>query len=264
MPRLRRYASLPPAHPQRPELREQLILAFLPVVEHLARRHGSERVARDDLVQIGTIGLINAIDRWDPERAEGDFLGYLVPCVRGEMLRYFRDHTWSTRVPRRLKDLTLAINRATGPLSQQLGRAPRASELARHLDIDRDEVLAALEARSGYLPSSLDAASSETGTPLAERIGELDKELDHVEYRHALRALLSQLPERERTIIMLRFFGEMTQTQIAQLLGVSQMQISRLLSRTLEWLRTSLLDDNPPPKDTLSRAPCRNSVTARR
>jgi RNA polymerase sigma-B factor len=256
VPRLRYYASLPPAHPRRSGVREELILAFLPVVEHLARRHATGNPAEhEELVQVGTIGLINAIDRWDPERARGNALGYLIPCVRGEILRYFRDHTWSTRVPRRLKDLSVAIKHATEPLSQQLGHAPRASELAEYLGADREEIVDALEAQANYHATPLDAVAPDSGIPLAERIGELDKELDHVEYHQSLRPLLDQLPERERTILMLRFFGEMTQTQIGQHVGISQMHVSRVLSKTLEWLRASLLDDQLPQPRTPRRQP---------
>jgi RNA polymerase sigma factor (sigma-70 family) len=119
MPKLREFAALASTDPQRGMLREELILAFLPVVEHLARRHASSHASVEELTQVGTVALITAIDRWDPGLARGEFLGYLIPCVRGEMLRWFRDRTWSTRVPRRLKDLTVAIGRASGPLSQE-------------------------------------------------------------------------------------------------------------------------------------------------
>jgi RNA polymerase sigma-B factor len=149
------------------------------------------------------------------------------------------------RVPRRLKDLTVAIRQVTGPLSQQLGRAPRPSELAAHLDVPLDEVIEALDAETNQHSGSLDAVLGEddADNPIANRLGGLDRALDLVEYRHALRPLLDRLPERERTILLLRFFGEMTQTQIAERVGISQMHVSRLLTRTLRWLRTELLDD---------------------
>ncbi|MCE0763830.1 SigB/SigF/SigG family RNA polymerase sigma factor [Pseudonocardia kujensis] len=249
MPRLYAYAELDPADPRRGALRDELVLGFLPVARHLAKKHGRGYPGGlDDLVQVATVGLIAAIDRWDPERAQGEFLGYLIPCVRGEILRYFRDRTWSMRVPRRLKELGVAIRRATGPLSQQLGRAPKPSELAAHLGAGVEEVIEALDAQANQSAGSLDAvAGDEEGdTPLADRLGELDRELDLVEYRDALRPLLDRLPERERTILMLRFFGEMTQTQIAERVGISQMHVSRLLSRTLAELRRGLLDDRPP------------------
>jgi RNA polymerase sigma-B factor len=248
MPKLRRFATLHAADPRRRALREELILAFVPVVEHLARRHASPMIAPvEELTQIGTVALITALDRWDPELARGEFLGYLIPCVRGEMLRWFRDRTWSMRVPRRLKDLGGAIGRATGPLSQELGRAPRPSELAAHIGVGVEEVIEALDAQAGHHAGTLDAVDPRTGTPMIERVGDLDGALEQVEYRHVLRPLLDALPDRERTIVVLRFFGEMTQTQIAEHVGVSQMHVSRLLSRTLTRLRTQLVD--PAPTD---------------
>lgn len=246
MPTLHRYASLPADHPDRARLREQLALGFLPVVRHVAARHARGYPGGlEDLVQVGTVGLLSALDRWDPELARGEFLGYLIPCVRGEILRYFRDRTWTMRVPRRLKDLTVAIRQVTGPLSQQLGRAPRPSELAAHLDVPVDEVIEALDAEANQHSGSLDAVLGEddADNPITKRLGALDRALDLVEYRHALRPLLDRLPERERTILLLRFFGELTQTQIAERIGISQMHVSRLLARTLRWLRDELLDE---------------------
>ncbi len=243
MPKLRRLAALPPADPRRRVLREELILAFVPVVEHLARRHAHPVVASvEELTQVGTVGLITAIDRWDPELARGEFLGYLIPCVRGEMLRWFRDRTWSMRVPRRLKDLSAAIGRASGPLAQELGRAPRPSELAAHLGAGVEEVIHALDAQANHHAGTLDAVDPRSGIPLVERMGNLDEALEQFEYRHVLRPLLQGLPDRERTIVILRFFGELTQTQIAQQVGISQMHVSRLLSRTLTQLRAQLVE----------------------
>ncbi|GAY08032.1 sigma-70 family RNA polymerase sigma factor [Pseudonocardia sp. N23] len=247
MPLLRRYAGLPDDHPERDGIRSELVLAFLPVVEHLARRHGNGyRVASyDDLVQTGTVGLITAIDRWDPERAKGEFLGYLIPCVRGEILRYFRDRTWSMRVPRRLKDLGVSIAKATGPLTQKLGRAPRPSELAAHLDVDREEIIDALAATADRHSAPLypvdDDGSGE------ERIGSVERAYERVEYELALRPLIDELPERERRILRLRFFEDQSQSRIAEQVGVSQMHVSRLLARTLATLREGLTADTPPP-----------------
>jgi RNA polymerase sigma factor (sigma-70 family) len=141
MPKLREFATPASTDPRRGVLREELILAFLPVVEHLARRHAGGHGSVEELTQVGVVGLITAIDRWDPGLACGEFLGYLIPCVHGEMLRWFRDRTWSTRVPRRMKDLSVAIGRASGPLSQELGRAPRPSELAGYLRAPVEEVI---------------------------------------------------------------------------------------------------------------------------
>ncbi|WP_181780585.1 SigB/SigF/SigG family RNA polymerase sigma factor [Pseudonocardia pini] len=241
MPRLERFAALAEDDPERAELRSSLIVEFLPVVHHLAQRHGrGYRAGIEDLVQVGTVGLINALDRWDPVQARGDFLGYLIPCVRGEILRYFRDRTWSMRVPRRLKDLSVAITRATGPLSHELGRAPRPSELAAHLGVDREEVLEALAAKANQHAGSLTAVDDESDRPLADTLGSRDRGLDKVEYRESLRPLIERLPHRERRILMLRFFDDRTQTQIAEEIGISQMHVSRLLARTLAELRQGL------------------------
>ncbi len=242
-PQLRRMAALPAHDPERARLRNDAVVTLLPVVRNLAGRHSAANPAtREELVQVGTVGLITAIDRWDPELSPGGVLGYVVPCVRGEMLRHFRDRTWAVRVSRRLKDLSVSINQALGPLSQALGRPPRPSELAAQLGVGVDEVVEALAAQDSRHASSLDALlDPETGH--GDRFGSPDAHLDHVEDLHALRPLISGLPERERTILLLRFFGNCTQTQIADRLGISQMHVSRLLARTLRQLRTAMLDD---------------------
>ena len=238
MTRLREFARLPGGDPRRQVLREELILAFLPVVKNLAHRHANgNTVSVEEMTQVGTVGLITAIDRWDPELARGEFLGYLIPCVRGEMLRWFRDRSWSLRVPRGIKDLSVQIGRVSEPLSQELGRAPRPSELAARLGVGVGEIVEALDARAGYQASALDAVDPQTGVALVERLGGLDEELAKLEQRHTLGPLLDTLSERDRTVVVLRFFGEMTQTEIAQRLGISQMHVSRLLTRSLENLR---------------------------
>jgi RNA polymerase sigma-B factor len=245
MPRLRRFAALPEGSPERARLRSELVVAFLPVVRNLARRHGAGyRGGQEDLVQVGTVGLINAIDRWDPERAQGEFLGFLIPSVRGEMLRYFRDRTWSVRVPRRLKELSLEITRVTGPLSNRLGRAPKPSELAEHLKVDVGEIVEALNAKANQHSAPLEAVADDgSGPGVVDSLGDLDRNLEKVENREALRPLIAELPERERGILTLRFFGDRTQTQIAEHYGISQMHVSRLLSRTLARLREGLLEE---------------------
>jgi RNA polymerase sigma-B factor len=246
MPLLRRLVELPDGDPARAALRDEVILGFLPVVEHLAARHAAGNPGvRDDLVQAGTIGLISAVDHWDPERASGEFLGYLVPCVRGEILRWFRDRTWAVRVPRRLKEMGPALNRATNELGQQLGRAPRPSELAAHMRVPVEDVIEAIDAAANHHAERLDAPDPTTGSSLAERVGDLDAAMANVEDREQLRPVLDALPDRERTILVLRFFGEMSQTQIAAEVGISQMHVSRLLAKTLTRLRTALSDDLP-------------------
>ena len=245
MPRLRRFAALPEGSPERARLRSELIVAFLPVVRNLAKRHGAGyRGGQEDLVQVGTVGLINAIDRWDPDRAQGEFLGFLIPSVRGEMLRYFRDRTWSVRVPRRLKELSVEITRATGPLSHRLGRAPKPSELARHLGVDVGEIVEALTAKANQHTTPLESVTGdEPGTGVVDTLGDLDRNLEKVENREALRPLIAELPERERGILTMRFFGDRTQTQIAEHFGISQMHVSRLLARTLARLREGLTEE---------------------
>ena len=213
------------------------------MVQHIARRFAGRGEPVDDLEQAGTVGLLNAVDRFEPDRGI-DFLSYAVPTITGEVRRHFRDRTWSMRVPRRLKDLQSSINGAVGPLSQQLGRAPRPSEIAAHLGIATEEVVEGLDAQQAYRSSSLDELVSGADTALTETLGTADAELEKVEYRQTLAPLLDELPERERTILVLRFFGNMTQTQIADRVGISQMHVSRLLAQTVAILRRRMLADD--------------------
>jgi RNA polymerase sigma-B factor len=233
--------GLDPGHPRRALLREQLVAAHLPLAHNIARRFSHRGEPQDDLDQVATVGLIHAVDRFEPDRGS-DFLSFAIPTITGEIRRHFRDHAWSMRVPRRLKDLHVAIGTAMAELSQRHGRAPTASELAEHLDLPREEILEGLEAASAYRSSSLDSLldAADSNTTLADVIGAADAELDRVEFRTTLAPLLEKLTERERTILKLRFFAGMTQSQIAQQIGLSQMHVSRLLSRTLTRLRHEL------------------------
>jgi RNA polymerase sigma-B factor len=228
--------ALPEGHPDREVLRRKLVTGHLPVVQHIARRFANRGEPVDDLEQAGTVGLINAVDRFSPDRGV-DFLSYAVPTITGEVRRHFRDRTWSMRVPRRLKEMQSAINSAVGPLSQELGRAPKPSEIAARLGMPTEEVLEGLDAQQAYRGPSLDELVSGADTPLSDTLGVADAELDKVEYRQTLAPLLDELPARERTILVLRFFGNKTQTQIADEVGISQMHVSRLLARTLAQLR---------------------------
>jgi RNA polymerase sigma-B factor len=230
------FVDLPADHPDRAALRSKLVTGHLPVVRHIARRFANRGEPVDDLEQAGTIGLLGAVDRFDPAHGS-DFLSFAVPTITGEIRRHFRDRTWAMRVPRRLKDLQSTIAGAVGPLSQELGRAPRPSEIAARLGMDVDEVLEGIDAQQAYRNTSLDELVAGADTPLTDTLGSLDKELEKVEYRETLTPLLDELPERERTILLLRFFGNMTQTQIADRVGVSQMHVSRLLAQTLTLLR---------------------------
>jgi RNA polymerase sigma-B factor len=236
------YAALPEGSPGRAAVRSKLVTGYLPVVQHIARRFAGRGEPVDDLEQAGTVGLLNAVDRFEPERGI-DFLSYAVPTITGEIRRHFRDRTWSMRVPRRLKDLQSSINGAVGPLSQELGRAPRPSEIAARLGIPTEEVVEGLDAQQAYRSTSLDELTAGSDTALTDTLGSVDAELAKVEYRQTLAPLLDELPERERTILLLRFFGNLTQTQIADRVGISQMHVSRLLAQTVGQLRRRMTED---------------------
>ncbi|MDQ1512636.1 MAG: polymerase sigma-B factor [Microbacteriaceae bacterium] len=244
VPLLTKYASLEADDPRRDALRAELVTGYLPVAQHIARRFAGRGEPLDDLVQVATVGLINAVDRFSPERG-ADFFSFAVPTISGEIRRHFRDLGWSMRVPRRLKDLHVAINGAVSSLSQGLGRAPKPTEIAEHLGVPISDVLEGLEASEAYRSSSLDEMlSSEQGSAtVGELVGAADAELDRVDSRQALRPILAELDERERTIVLLRFFGNMTQTQIAEEVGISQMHVSRLLAQTLDRLRSRMDPD---------------------
>lgn len=242
MPLLQEFASLPQEDPRRGALREKLVAGFLPVAQHIAWRFAGRGEPVEDLEQAGALGLIGAVNRFEPARGI-DFLSFAVPTITGEIRRHFRDHTWAMRVPRRLKDLQSTMNSAIGPLSQELGRAPRPSEIAARLGVAVEEVVEGLEAQHAYRNSSLDELTSEGDTPLVDRLGTADAELESVEYRETLVPLLDELPERERTIVMLRFFGNQTQTQIAEQVGISQMHVSRLLGQILATLRRRMNEE---------------------
>ena len=238
-----RFTELPEDDPKRSRVRDQLVEMHLPLVEYLARRFAGRGEPVDDLEQAGTVGLLNAVDRFEPDRGI-DFLSYAVPTITGEVRRHFRDRTWSMRVPRRLKDLQSSINSTVSQLSQELNRAPKPSEIAGRLDIPVEEVVEGLDAQQAYRSTSLDELVSGADTSLADTLGAADAELDKVEYRQTLAPLLDELPERERTILVLRFFGNMTQTQIADRVGISQMHVSRLLAQTVAGLRRKMLSDD--------------------
>jgi RNA polymerase sigma-B factor len=237
--------ELPEDDPKRAKMRDELVSLHMPLVEYLARRFRNRGEPLDDLVQVATIGLIKSIDRFDTDRGV-EFSTYATPTIVGEIKRHFRDKGWAIRVPRRLQELKLALTKTTGELSQQLGRAPTIAELAQSLGMSEEEVLEGLESANAYAAVSLDApeGSDEGGGAVSDTLGEYDEALDRVEYREALKPLLDQLPVREKKILMLRFFGNMTQSQIATQLGISQMHVSRLLARTLTQLREGLLHED--------------------
>lgn len=233
---------LPAGDPQRRAMRDELIELHLPLVEYLARRFRNRGEPLDDLVQVATIGLIKSVDRFDLDR-QVEFSTYATPTVVGEIKRYFRDKGWTVRVPRRLQELKLALTRATAELTQELGRSPTVAELAKHLELSEAQILEGLESANAYSSVSLDAPDGlDADAPtIGESLGVIDDSLEGVEYRESLKPLLAQLTPRERRILLLRFFGNMTQSQIAGELGISQMHVSRILSRTLTRLHTELL-----------------------
>ncbi|WP_373559692.1 RNA polymerase sigma factor SigF [Streptomyces sp. TLI_55] len=227
--------------PEYADLRNKLVRMHLPLVEHLARRFRNRGEPLDDLTQVATIGLIKSVDRFDPERGV-EFSTYATPTVVGEIKRHFRDKGWAVRVPRRLQELRLALTTATAELSQQHGRSPTVHELAEKLAISEEEVLEGLESANAYSTLSLDVPDTDDESPaVADTLGAEDEALEGVEYRESLKPLLEDLPPREKRILLLRFFGNMTQSQIAQEVGISQMHVSRLLARTLAQLREKLL-----------------------
>ena len=220
--------------------RAELIELHLPLVDHCARRFTQRGEPFEDLVQVGTIGLIKAVDRFDLQRGV-EFSTYATPTIIGEIKRHFRDKGWAVRVPRRLQELRMSIATATGELSQSLGRSPTARELAERLGVTVEDVLEGIESSNAYATTSLDAANGSDDAPSwLDTLGEDDEDLEHVELRETLRPLIERLPRREQEIVILRFFRQQTQSQIAEQVGISQMHVSRLLTRTLEHLRQQI------------------------
>ncbi len=234
---------MPVDDPARGPVRDRLVELHLPLVQHLARRFRDRGEPLDDLVQVGTIGLLKSIDRFEPDRGV-EFSTYATPTIIGEIKRHFRDRGWAVRVPRRLQEMRLALTTAGSELTHELGRSPTVAELSTRLGVGQDGVLEGLESLNAYSTVSLDAgdARAEDGVPLMETLGADDPSLDSVENRQALKPLLADLDPRDRTILLLRFFHGMTQSQIATELGMSQMHVSRLLSRVLSQLRAGLID----------------------
>jgi RNA polymerase sigma-B factor len=233
--RFRQLVELAPDDPKRAGVREQLVAEHLPLAQNIARKFAWSGEALEDLVQVATIGLIKAVDRYDVER--GHFYSFAVPTIMGELRRHLRDTAWAVRVPRPLKELHATVVAGRNELSQKLGRAPKPSELAEHLGLSKEQVYEMLVVGAARQGTSLDARLAE---PAGDRFGYIDQRLDEVDNRRMLSGVLKDLPERERKIIVLRFFRGMSQADIARRVGVSQMHVSRLLAKTLEQMRTAL------------------------
>ncbi|MGW5210311.1 RNA polymerase sigma factor SigF [Streptomyces sp. NPDC004051] len=231
--------DLEPGTPEHTRVRTALIEANLPLVRYAAARFRSRNEPMEDVVQVGTIGLINAIDRFDPERGV-QFPTFAMPTVIGEIKRYFRDNVRTVHVPRRLHELWVQVNSATEDLTTAFGRSPTTAEIAERLRISEEDVLSCIEAGRSYHAASLEAAQEGDGLPgLLDRLGYEDPALDGVEHRDLVRHLLVQLPEREQRILLLRYYSNLTQSQISVELGVSQMHVSRLLARSFQRLRSA-------------------------
>ncbi|HEX5938621.1 MAG TPA: SigB/SigF/SigG family RNA polymerase sigma factor [Actinomycetota bacterium] len=219
-----------------PDAREELAKEFLPLAEYFARRFSGRGEPVDDLTQTASLGLLNAIDRFDPDRGV-PFSTYAAATIVGELKRHFRDRGWALRVPRNVQETAILVNRTVSTLWQDLGRAPTVSEIATSADIAEDDVLQALDALQAYTTDSLDAPAGDSTTTAAESIGGEDQSFQLSEDWLSLAPALRDLPERERTILYLRFFEGRTQTEIAEEMGISQMHVSRLVSQSLEKLR---------------------------
>ncbi|HZV76777.1 MAG TPA: SigB/SigF/SigG family RNA polymerase sigma factor [Candidatus Babeliales bacterium] len=226
-------------------LRDELVVAHLNLVRFLAVRFANRGEPLDDLLQVGTVGLLKAIDRFDLERGV-EFTTYATPTIVGEIKRYFRDKGWAVKVPRRLQELNLAVNRASDKLAIGLGRSPTVAELAEHLQAGEDEILEAQELGQAYNMLSLDSeVSGETdkkSQTLADTVGVSDPALELLEDRANLERAFAVLTGRERVIIYLRFYESISQTEIAKRLNVSQMHVSRLQAKALEKLRVVLAE----------------------
>jgi RNA polymerase sigma-B factor len=241
------YAASDPSDPARPELRRRAIEAWLPLAQHLARRYSGRGEPDDDLVQVATVGLIKSVDRYEADRGV-DFAGFAIPTVLGEIKRHFRDRTWSIRVPRRVQEMRLAITAANNALTHTLGRSPTVADIAAHLNVTEEEVLEGLEGAHAYTATSLSTPINQDGGELGDNLGGEDPGFALTEFRVALAPAMAELDERERTILTLRFHGNLTQTEIAERIGISQMHVSRLLTRALAKLRQQLADEPEPAR----------------
>jgi RNA polymerase sigma-B factor len=235
--------ALAPGDPARAEARAELINLCRPLAAYLARRYRNRGEPLDDLVQTAIVGLIKAVDAYDPQRGV-PFGNYAVPTIVGEIKRHFRDKGWALRVPRRLQELRMRISREAEPLTQRLGRSPTVADLAACLCEREEDIIAGLACAPAYRALSLQAAlRGADGAELIDVLGGTDPLLEGVEQREALRPLIARLPDREQRILRMRFFANMTQAQIAAETGISQMHVSRLLGHSLRILREGLLAD---------------------
>jgi len=249
---LERLQRLGPDDPERVRLRQHVVESHLPLVRVLAQRYRDLGEPLDDLVQVGTIGLIHAVDRFDLTRGTG-LASYATPNILGEIRRHFRDRAWAVRVPRRLQELQARTSAARADLSQRLGRSPTVAELAQALGLEEEAVLEGLEAQRAYAAVPLERPEGQAEVDSA--LVTVDTALEEVVDRESLRPVLRGLPARDKRILALRYFRGLSQAQIAEELGISQMHVSRLLSRTIGRLQQCLTDaGEPAPNDRSRRA----------
>ncbi|GIF13776.1 sigma-70 family RNA polymerase sigma factor [Actinoplanes teichomyceticus] len=227
-------------------LREEFVREALPFAGRLARRYRGRGEPPDDLEQVARLGLVKTVDRYEPER--GSFTAYAILTITGEIKRHFRDHTWGVHVPRGQQDRVLEFVHAKAVLTSELARTPTVAELAGRLGVDEGEVLGAQTSAAAHSTESLNAplGDSPDGAELGDLLGGVDGDLTLVDDRATVESLLCELPARERRLLALRFWGNLSQVEIAEELGISQMHVSRLLSRTLAWLREAMLSDATP------------------
>ena len=224
------------------EARDQLIVSHLNLVRFLASKFKNRGEPLDDLVQVGTIGLIKAIDRFDPERGL-EFTTYATPTILGEIKRHFRDKGWSIRVPRRLQELSAKVNQATEELTVELQRSPSVEEIAAKLGVSAEEILEAMESSGAYTSVSLEAGGTsedDEAPALIDRLGSVDEDLDASDDRMVIDDAIRDFSPREQEIVRMRFIDGLTQVEIAKRLGVSQVQVSRLLRRTLRKIQDKI------------------------
>ena len=218
-------------------VRNELVEEHAGFADYLARRFANRGEPIDDLRQVALIGLVKAVERFDPDRGV-NFTSFAAPTITGEIKRHFRDRTWSIRVPRGLQELTLEIERCRGELGQDLGRSPTVAEIAEHAGVSEESVIEGLEAASVYRSGSLDASvPGDDRRPIAERLAASTDDVSEADDRALVRDLLDELPIRERRIVYFRYFEGLTQSEIAERVGISQMHVSRLLTRSLDELR---------------------------
>ena len=223
---------------RRRSVRNRLVERHMGLAAHIAQRYRRSNTSDDDLRQVAMLGLVKAVDRFDPDFGS-PFVAFASRTIEGELKRHFRDRTWVVRVPRSAKELHLLVRRANEELSQEIGRSPTVDEIADHLAIDRDDVLRGLSATAAYNVGTLDGATDDPARSMSGQraLTSIDSGFEDTENRQVISDLLDRLPDREREMVRLRYYEQMSQSEIADAMGVSQMHVSRLLRRSFEQMR---------------------------